>query len=275
MERCIRRHCLCRTDDYFITMMKKNLSLPALLLSLGIGLGAALALAYFMRDGHELMATVEQKAGQASQQVAAFNAPPRITWIVKPETVAEGRVRLSYRIDASAPLTSVRLRLTPIIKAPGLGVEKDVVDVNLFGSERKTVNWDGHMDLTGSLLAGSPATLCIEATDKDRRVATSEEFSVTLPERHFANPMAKSIYDLRKSLMADPQKRLDVLRGLAGVLQQRENFKDQSLTLLTLRSAAVRIALDKSDDGLRSALDLLWHAALLFEENTVRVAITS
>ncbi len=80
--------------------------------------------------------------------------------------------------------------------------------------------------------------------------------------------MAQALYTLRKGLQQDPNtRRNDALRALAGLLQQRGNFDNQDLTLLTLRSAAVRIALDNTDEGLQSALDLLWHAALLFEEN--------
>ena len=59
-----------------------------------------------------------------------------------------------------------------------------------------------------------------------------------------------------------------VLKTLAALLGQPVLFTDQDLTLLTLRSAAVRIALDTSPDGMKTSLDLLWHAALLFEENS-------
>jgi len=108
----------------------------------------------------------------------------------------------------------------------------------------------------------------IIAQDNDKREGSSETVSITLPEHTFHHPVAKTIYSLRKGLREDPQnKRLETLRSLAVLLQQRNNFEKNELTLLTLRSAAVRIALDKTNDGLRTALDLLWHAAVLFEDS--------
>lgn len=255
--------------------MKQLFSLPALLLVLAIGTAGAIVLGYYVKQNPDVLARAETAADkpQTAAPTGPLNFSPRITWNIKPEAIAEGRVRMAYQVEASAPITSIRVRLTPIVRVAGVGISEDVIDVPLYSFGRKNINWDGHMDLTKSLLAGSPVTMRVEVTDKDQRAGISEEFSVTIPERSFANPVAKSIYDLRKTLREDPSKRLEVLRALATVLQQRDHFKGQNLMLLTLRSAAVRIALDKSDDGLMSALNLLWHAAILFEENTVRVAV--
>lgn len=211
--------------------------------------------------------SLSQEAQQDTKSDATL-APPEVAWVTPPQASPQNRVAMSFKVSASAPLRSVTVSITPVVKMPGVEVDKEVMNIPTYFAGRKTLDWDGQLDLTGSLLAGNPVVLQIIAQDGDKREGNSETVSLTLPEHAFNHPIAKAIYGLRKSLREDPQnKRLETLRGLAILLQQRNNFEHNELTLLTLRSAAVRIALDKTNDGLRTALDLLWHAAILFEDS--------
>ena len=203
----------------------------------------------------------------------AASAVPVVTWVEKPEATNQGRLKMVFKIDAASPLQKIKLHVSPTVKLPGLPIDEDVVDVPSFFVGRKSLEWNGQLDVTPSFLAGTPVTMRIIAEDEEKQSGASDIVSATLPERHFTTPLAQAVYTLRKGLREDPEnKRLDALRALAGLLQQREAFKNNELMLLTLRSAAVRIALDKSDEGLRGALDLLWHAAVIIEENHVRIA---
>lgn len=199
-------------------------------------------------------------------------APPTISWVRQPQQSERGRMNMAFKVEASTPLRSLQVQITPIVKMSGLQVEKDSRDVPTWLLGQKIIQWDGELDLTASPLAGSAVTVEVVATDEDKRISRSSVVSLTLPERVFTHPLARAIYNLRKALRQEPDKRNEALRALATVLQQRNYFEGRELTLLTLRSAAVRIALDRSDEGLRSALDLLWHAASLFEQDQVRVA---
>lgn len=201
-------------------------------------------------------------------------AAPVITWVNKPITNERSHLSMTFKIEASAPLRTLQVRIKPIVKLPGVLLDEDTRDIPTWLLGQKTINWDGEMDLTASPMAGNPVTMEIVAVDEDKRKAISTPIAVTLPEKIFTNEIARSISIVRKDLQKDPTKRNESLRTLALILQQRKYFDegDNDLTLLTLRSAAVRIALDQSDTGLSSALDLLWHAAVLFEQNQVRVA---
>jgi hypothetical protein len=203
---------------------------------------------------------------------AAVMAAPTITWVRPPQPSERGRLNMAFKVESSTPLRNLKVQIEPIVKMAGTTTDKDSRDVPTWLLGQRVINWDGEIDLTSSPLAGSPVTVEIVATDDDKRSGNSEVVSLTLPERVFTNSLAKSLYNLRKALRQDPDKRNEALRALATVLQQREFFEDKGLTLLTLRSAAVRIALDRSDEGLNSALDLLWHAAVLFEQDQVKVA---
>lgn len=261
-----------------VVFMKKN---PVYSYFLALAVMAAVAGSVIWKDEtRQLLASLISNSSAAtaantSQDSKVVLAPPSISWVAPPQVNAQGRLALSFKVGASAPIHSVKVRIAPVVKVTGIDIAKEEVDVPSFAIGKKSLDWDGHVDFTSSLLAGTPVVLEIVVEDDDKRTGTSEGVSLSLPERNFNQPVARAIYTLRKVLRDDPQnRRIDALRALAGILQQRDKFENHELTLLTLRSAAVRIALDKSDDGLRTAMDLLWHAALLFEENPVHVAIT-
>lgn len=215
----------------------------------------------------DIASSIPQSSAELSKDNAVL-APPVVSWVNPPQSSAQNRIAMAFKIGASVPLRSVKVMITPVVKMPGISVDKEVMDVPTYFIGRKNLDWDGQIDLTGSLLAGTPVVLQITAQDSDRREGQSDTVSITLPEHAFSHPVAKTIYNMRKALREDPQnKRLETLRGLAVLLQQRDNFEHNQLMLLTLRSAAVRIALDKNGDGLRTALDLLWHAAILFDDS--------
>lgn len=255
-----------------IQPQKKNIIGPLILAVIGIAAVGATVVwkdktMEFLQSLNHADSTSTIK--QAEQERPDANlAAPVVSWVSPPQTSAQSRLAMSFKVSASAPLRSVKVSITPVVKPQGMAIDKEIMDIPTYFIGHKTLDWDGQLDLTGSLLAGTPVVLQIIAQDGDKREGISDTVSVTLPEHAFNHPVAKTIYSLRKTLREDPEnKRLETLRSLAVLLQQRDNFEHNELTLLTLRSAAVRIALDKTSDGLRTALDLLWHAAVLFEDS--------
>jgi hypothetical protein len=205
----------------------------------------------------------------------ALLSAPAIRWTAKAEPNAHGRLHLAFKADASAPLRTLQVKITPASSTKGLSADGETRDIPTWLMGNKSIDWDGEVDLTGSLLAGQRVNVQVVATDEDHRTGTSEAADVTLPEHRFTQPLANALNNLRKGLREDPYtNRGEALKALAGLLQQRGPFEDQNLALLTLRSAAVRIALDDSPAGMKSALDLLWHAAMLFEENPSNVTVS-
>ena len=249
---------------------KKNIVAPLLLAIIGITVVGATVI--WKDKTTEFLQSLNHSQTQPSEQQSskadASLAPPVVAWVSTPQASQQKRLAMSFKVSASAPLKNVMVSITPVVNMPGIKIDNEVMNIPTYFIGHKTLDWDGQLDLTGSLLAGTPVVLQIIAQDSDKREGTSETVSITLPEHAFNHPVAKTIYSLRKTLREDPQnKRLEALRGLAVLLQQRNNFEHNELILLTLRSAAVRIALDKTNDGLRTALDLLWHAAVLFEDS--------
>jgi len=219
-------------------------------------------------------------APESQPQPSLFvQSPPHITWQTPPNVPAgQDRISLDFSVNLSAPLRQLDLHLTQIgAPAHGGNIQEAVTETIplrqlIRDGNSQTIHWDGAVDLTQSLLAGNQASLILSAEDEDRRSGSSDAVMLTLPEKKFTNPTAKTIYAVRKLLLEHPERRMDGLRVLATLLQQRDLFSGQNLALLSLRSAAVRIALDRSAGGTHSALNLLWHAALLFEEPNVLLA---
>jgi hypothetical protein len=224
------------------------------------------------RTHFDVPAPVQQTS--AEQKAPAPKATPTIRWTAPAEILPSGRLRLAFKAESSSPLRILQIKIGPATSVPGMSMEAELHNIPTWLMGNKSIDWDGEVDLTSSLLAGQTTSVQIVAVDDDSRIGTSESATLALPERQFSQPLASALYTLRKSLYEDPAKRGQALKALASLLQQRGPFENQDLTLLTLRSAAVRIALDDSRDGLKSALDLLWHAARLFEENPSNVTVS-
>jgi hypothetical protein len=218
--------------------------------------------------------TVPSPQGDGTQTAMPRTATPIVRWEAPAEILPSGRLRLAFKAESSSPLRVLQVKIAPAISTKDGMPETELRDVPTWLMGNKSIDWDGEIDLTNSLLAGQRASIQIVAVDDDSRIGTSEGTTVALPERRFSQPLAGALYALRKTLREDPAKRGLVLKALASLLQQRGPFENQDLTLLTLRSAAVRIALDSSKEGTQTALDLLWHAALLFEENPSNVTVS-
>jgi hypothetical protein len=211
----------------------------------------------------------ETETASSQRIVPSSIAAPSVRWTAETKPSNNGKLHLSFRVESSSPVASLQLRIAPVTPAQtGMKIEKELREIPTWLIGNKAIDWDGDIDLTGSLMAGQQVEVQVVAVDDDKRTGASSPIKLDLPEHRFTQPIAQVLYSLRKGLQQDPLgHRNEALRALAVILQQRPSFENQDLTLLTLRSAAVRIALDESAEGVQSALDLLWHAALLFEEN--------
>jgi uncharacterized protein (TIGR02302 family) len=121
-------------------------------------------------------------------------------------------------------------------------------------------------DLTGNLWAGSIVTIEPWAENIAGLRASGTAVEIRLPERQFANPLARTIIALRRHLVGAPSDRQTVANGLAGLLAQPGVFAGDRTNYLALAAAQSRLRLDRSEDGRLSVITLLWQVALSIEE---------
>ncbi|MGA8172204.1 MAG: DUF4175 family protein, partial [Methylocystis sp.] len=199
--------------------------------------------------------------GRAYNLAALPDNPPSIEMLEPPRNNLRGTTTLSYRtdddygvIEAEALLSRPgarrtlypppKLALTPLPEPGGRG--------------------DGQatLDLSDSPWAGARATLILEARDEGGNAGRSTPVEITLPQRHFANPLARALAEQRRELALDPENRAQVRMALDALSIAPDLFDTPASVYLGLRAARRGLDGPRGDDQLREVAELLWAMAL-------------
>ncbi|GBD42125.1 hypothetical protein HRbin39_01514 [bacterium HR39] len=128
------------------------------------------------------------------------------------------------------------------------------------------------LDLTAHPRAGLPVVLRLEAADAAGNRGTSGPLAMVLPEREFRHPLARRIVELRRSLVEDPRR-----WALVALELQALGHSDAAAQLgapvpLAIFVSSARLLQDRTPEGRRGAVDLMWETALLIEEGALAIA---
>lgn len=124
-------------------------------------------------------------------------------------------------------------------------------------------------DLTAHPWAGTPVTLTLKAVDAAGQEAASESKAFILPERPFANPLARALVEQRRLLALDANARPRVLRLMDAITLRPEDTIDNMSHYLGVMSARSRLSNAGSDDELRDVADYLWEIAVAIEDGSL------
>ncbi|MCE3590287.1 DUF4175 family protein, partial [Escherichia coli] len=132
----------------------------------------------------------------------------------------------------------------PLFEAPEipLSLPKRGAD----GGETKTTR-----DLTEHVWAGSEIRMTLVAVDDAGQEGRSETKTLVMPERPFANPLARAVVEQRRMLALNANAKPDVLNMLDAITLWPEETIRNPARYLGLRSIRSRLNLAKSDDQLR------------------------
>ncbi|OQM76293.1 TIGR02302 family protein [Manganibacter manganicus] len=195
--------------------------------------------------------------------------PPQIQFVGEPTQAANGTLELNYRIadDYGAAKASAEFSLAdaqkpkahPLYAAP---------DMPLALPRRgdKAAAAKTTKDLTQHVWAGSMIRLILVATDDAGQTARSETRTFVMPERPFANPLARSIIEQRRLLGLDALAKPRVLQLMDAITLRPEDTFDNMGHYLAIMSARSRLKLASTDDQLRDVVSYLWDIALGIEE---------
>mgnify|MGYP003663783394 FL=1 len=135
-------------------------------------------------------------------------------------------------------------------------------------------------DMTWHTWAGLPVTFTYEAIDQKGQVATLKQIKLTLPERIFEHPMAKSLIAMRKRLAWDYTGSFeDIATNLETLLNAPDYFQNNPTIYLAIRVARSRLLFnDKMPEKQRlqaakEVINLLWYTALSVEEGDLSLAM--
>ena len=135
-------------------------------------------------------------------------------------------------------------------------------------------------DMTWHTWAGLPVTFEYKAIDHSGQSATLDKIQLTLPERVFEHPMAKSLIAARKRLAWDYKDSfVDISEDLNNLLNAPDYFQHNRTIFLAIRTAAARLYFaDKKPEQYRIAaatevIKLLWDAAITIEDGNLSLAM--
>ncbi len=202
---------------------------------------------YSVQHGARRIATLDLTLAADLRPAIRFDGDPAIT--------PTGALRLGYRLRDDHGVSSLSLRVRH---------GKDARDVDL---ETRVPPGRGSVfaDLTPHPFAGKTVQLMFVATDGAGLEGVSPPIRITLPERRFANPLAREIVGVRADLLeGDP--RPGIARRLSALAAEHSAYQDDLGVFAGLRSAAWRLVHDTRKDARGSIAALLWDIATDLED---------
>ena len=128
------------------------------------------------------------------------------------------------------------------------------------------------LDLQSDPWSGLQVVARVEVTDGAGGRGVSEEAIVTLPERPFFNPLAKSVIEQRRTLSVASENWRQAGRAFDALTLAPEIFySDASTDYLLLRTAFWRVMRQNGDD-FSDAVERFWPLALQLEDKALELA---
>jgi uncharacterized protein (TIGR02302 family) len=216
----------------------------------------------------------EQDLGHWAFAVIA-DKPPAIRFVGEPKRAVNGSIELNYQIDddygAASAKAVFELLDPPSANAHPLYGPPDM-PLTLPRRGGKATAAKTTKDLTEHVWAGTKIKLTLSVTDDAGHTATSDTKTLVMPERPFANPLARAVLEQRRLIALDTNAKpraLDLMDAIT--LRPEDTFNNMS-NYLAIMSARSRLKLSESDDQLRNVVSYLWEIALGIEEGNLSAA---
>lgn len=200
---------------------------------------------------------------------------PSIRFTKEPSSAVNGTMELTYEIKddygAASALAKIEQALPPaqdahpLYTAPELPLS--LPKRGSQGGDTKTTK-----DLTEHVWAGSEIRMTLLATDDAGQEARSETKTLVMPERPFANPLARAVVEQRRVLALDANAKRNVLDMLDALTIWPEETINNPTYYLALRSIRSRLNLARSDDQLRDVVGYMWQVARGIEDGALSEA---
>lgn len=222
-------------------------------------------------DGALVLKSGNDELGRWAFAVTPDTAP-QIRFAGEPRRAANGTAELNYEIvdDYGPAKASAEFKLADQ-QAPDARPLYGPPEMPLVLPRRGAKNNAARTtkDLTDHVWAGASVKVTLEATDGAGQSARSETKTWTLPERPFANPLARAVIEQRRILALDANAKRRVLDLMDAITLRPEDTFDSMPNYLGLMSARSRLDLAKTDDDLRGVVSYLWDLALGIENGSL------
>ncbi len=191
------------------------------------------------------------------------DAPPMAMFTKVPSQTQRMALQIDYLALDDYGVATGQMKMR---RAGNVESETQAFDLSLPGILPKNAPGSRFYDLTPHPWAGLTVVMWLEAADSLGQIGKSEEFTFTLPERQFRNPVAQAIVEQRRNLAADPANRGEVAFALDAITEAMAEEIDDFGTYLDLRSAIGQLTHDRRAETVPEVMDRLWDTALRLEE---------
>ncbi|MGX8011730.1 TIGR02302 family protein [Mesorhizobium sp. ORM8.1] len=216
----------------------------------------------------------EQDLGHWAFAVIA-DKPPTIRFVGEPKRAVNGSIELNYQIDddygaASAKAVFELLDQPSANAHPLYGPPEMPLTLPRRGGKSTAAKTT--KDLTEHVWAGTKIKLTLSVTDDAGHTATSDTKTLVMPERPFANPLARAVIEQRRLIALDTNAKPRALDLMDAITLRPEDTFNNMPNYLAIMSARSRLKLSESDDQLRNVVSYLWEIALGIEEGNLSAA---
>ncbi|WP_051608967.1 TIGR02302 family protein [Fodinicurvata fenggangensis] len=210
-----------------------------------------------------------QVLGRWTVEISA-DEPPKVRFEETPSETQRKSLQFAYKAEDDHGLAQLRLVIRPISSS----IEGKQLELPLSLPQGTPLEAEGRgiENLTAHPWAGLKAQVWLEVEDARNQSGKSEEVRVTLPEREFSHPVARTLIKQRKRLILKPGLHFWVARQLAEVGAQTQAYDNDILVALAIRSAEQRLLRDRSRKAMEEVQRLLWDTALHLEEGESALA---
>ncbi|HYC25965.1 MAG TPA: TIGR02302 family protein, partial [Roseiarcus sp.] len=197
---------------------------------------------------------------------------PKIALTAPAKRNARGSLTLRYRTSDEYGIAAAEADFAkPVDEAKGPPARSLVEPPRMALELPPTATGVGEAQTTSDLSehpwAGAKVRMTLRAEDVAGEEGTSEPVEITLPQRQFANPLAKALVEERRDLVLDPDhNRPRVANALDALLIAPELFGETSSVFLGLNVAEIQLKSARTDADLVGVADFLWSMALQIED---------
>ncbi len=140
------------------------------------------------------------------------------------------------------------------------------------GGMDTAVETETTIDLSGHPVAGGKIRLMLKVKDDSNQEAVSNTLEVTIPQKPFADPVAKALIEQRRNLIIYPEDRHRLGIALVGLLTEPDAFRTSTALFTGLRMAQTRLKTARTDAQIIDLADWLWQIALEQENGSLTSA---
>lgn len=192
--------------------------------------------------------------------------PPGIKLAEPPRANARGSLTLNYKTEDDYGVVGAEAVFSRL-NGPRTLYPPPRLPMTLPASRDGLGGARATLDLADNPWAGAKATLTLAARDEGGNEGLSDAAEIALPQRRFANPLARALVEQRRNLALDPEReRARVFATLQALAFAPDFFDTPSSIYLGLRAARRGLEGRRSYDDLRGVADMLWAMALSLED---------